>query len=83
VLIAPTYLLTASTPGGGSVGVSPAAYSGGNRYVSNTVVTLTATPSNGWSFLHWTGDSTATTNVTTVLMASDPTEFPAALPQDT
>ena len=66
--ISPTYPLTASTPGGGSIGVSPAAYSGGNRYVSNTVVTLTATPSNGWSFLHWTGDSTATTNVTTVLM---------------
>lgn len=68
VQISPTYPLTASTPGGGSVGVSPAAYSGGNRYVSNTVVTLTATPANGWSFLHWTGDSTATTNATTVLM---------------
>lgn len=68
VQIAPTYPLTASTPGGGSVGVSPAAYSGGNRYVSNTVVTLTATPASGWSFLHWTGDSTATTSVTTVLM---------------
>ena len=66
--IAPTYPLTASTPGGGSVGVSPAAYSAGNRYVSNTVVTLTATASNGWSFLRWTGDSTATTNVTTVLI---------------
>ena len=23
---------------------------------------------NGWSFLRWTGDRTATTNVTTVLM---------------
>ncbi|MCU0782511.1 MAG: chitobiase/beta-hexosaminidase C-terminal domain-containing protein [Verrucomicrobia bacterium] len=68
VQIAPTYPLAASTPGGGSVSVSPAAYSDGNRYVSNTVVTLTATPASGWSFLHWTGDSSETTNVTTVLM---------------
>jgi hypothetical protein len=68
VQISPTYALAASTPGGGSVGVSPAAYSGGNRYVSNSVVMLTATPASGWSFLHWTGDSTATTNFITVLM---------------
>ncbi len=39
-----------------------------NLYVTNTVVVLTATPSNGWSFIRWTGDSIASTNVTTVLM---------------
>ena len=63
-----TYPLLASTPGGGSVSVSPAPYSGSNLYVSGTLVTLTATPSNGWSFVGWTGDITATTNVTTVVM---------------
>jgi uncharacterized repeat protein (TIGR02543 family) len=63
-----TYPLLASTPGGGSVSVSPAPYADGNLYASNTLVTLTATPSNGWSFVGWTGDSTATTNVTTVLV---------------
>jgi uncharacterized repeat protein (TIGR02543 family) len=64
----PTYSLSASTPGGGSVSVSPAPYSGGNLYISNTTVTLTATNSNGWVFLGWMGDITATTNVTTVVM---------------
>ena len=63
-----TYPLSASTLGGGGVSVSPAPVSGSNLYLSNTLVTLTATPSNGWSFVSWTGDSTATTNVTTVLM---------------
>ena len=68
VQVWPTYALSVTTPGGGSVSNFPAQFDGGNRYLSNTVVTLTATASNGWSFLYWTGDSTATTNVTTVLM---------------
>jgi len=66
--VSTTYPLSTGTPGGGSVSVSPAPYSGSNLYLSDTVVTLTATPSNGWSFIRWTGDSTATTNVTTVVM---------------
>ena len=37
------------------------------------MVTLTAAPNAGWSFLHWTGDSTDTTNVTTVVMDRPPT----------
>ena len=64
----PTYPLTASTPGGGNIGISPAPFSGGNLYVSNTLVTLTATPSPGWSFINWAGDDTATSNVTSVMM---------------
>jgi len=64
----PSYPLSASTPGGGSVSVSPAPGAAGNLYLSNTLVTLTATPSNGWSFVGWSGDSLATTNVTTVVM---------------
>ncbi len=68
VQVWPTYPLSATTPGGGSIGLSPAPYSAGNRYVSNTVVTLTATPANNWSFLGWTGDSSATSNATSVLM---------------
>jgi hypothetical protein len=69
VQVWPTYPLAASTPGGGSITISPAAYSAGNRFVSNTVVTLTATPLNGWSFINWTGDSADTTNITTLLMS--------------
>ena len=68
VQVWPTYALTATTPGGGSIAVSPAAYSSGNRYVSNTVVTLTATPSNGWSFLRWSGDLADTSNVTSIVI---------------
>jgi len=68
VRVWPTYPLLASTTGGGSFNVSPAPYTAGNLYLSNTLVTLTATPSNGWLFVGWAGDSTATNNVTTVVM---------------
>lgn len=68
VQVSPTYPLSATTPGGGSLSVSPAPYAAGNLYLSNTLITLTATPSNGWFFVGWTGDSTDTNNVTTVLM---------------
>jgi uncharacterized repeat protein (TIGR02543 family) len=68
VRVWPTYPLSAGTPGGGTITVSPIPYAAGNLYLSNTLVTLTATPSNGWLFVGWTGDSTATNSVTTVLM---------------
>jgi len=68
VHIWPTYPLSASTAGGGSVSVSPAAYNGGNRYVSNTIVSLSAVASNGWSFIRWAGDSTDANSTTTILM---------------
>jgi uncharacterized repeat protein (TIGR02543 family) len=64
----PTYPLSVSTPGGGRLSVSPTAYSGSNLFVSGTLVTLTATPSNGWSFVGWSGDSTDTNSVTTIVM---------------
>lgn len=66
--ISPTFLLSVGSPGGGGVIVSPPGYDGSNLYLSDTVVTLTALPSDGWSFVSWTGDSSATTNVTTVVM---------------
>ncbi len=66
--ISPVFLLSAGSPGGGGIIASPLGYDGGNLYLSNTVVTLTAMPSNGWSFASWTGDSSATTNVTAVVM---------------
>jgi uncharacterized repeat protein (TIGR03803 family) len=59
VQMVPLYPLTATTPGGGSLSFSPGPYSGANLYVSNTLVTATATPSNGWAFLGWLGDAFA------------------------
>ena len=64
----PLYPLTATTLGGGSLVISPPASWGSNLYVSNTLVTLTAVAADGWSVMGWTGDSTTTSNLTTVLM---------------
>ena len=52
----PTYPLSAKTEGGGTVAVHPP----GSPYVSNTLVTVTATPNNGWMFLGWLGDADGT-----------------------
>jgi enediyne biosynthesis protein E4 len=57
----PVYSLTASSPGGGAVAIAPSPLTT-NLYLSNSVVTLTATPSNGWMFLYWTGDVVSTLN---------------------
>jgi hypothetical protein len=62
LLIVPSYALSASTPGGGSVSLNPP----GGTYVSNSVVTVTATPASGWTFLQWLGDSTDTNPIATV-----------------
>jgi uncharacterized repeat protein (TIGR02543 family) len=64
-LITPVYTLTVSTSGGGgSVARNPSS----STYVSNSTVIVTATASNGWTFLGWLGDSTAVTTNVTVTM---------------
>jgi len=67
---APTeYTLTVNVVGSGSVAKSPdlATYSYG------TVVELTANPSVGWSFSHWSGDASGSVSPTTVTMTGDKT----------
>ncbi len=65
--VIPAYpLLTVSF--GGGIGISGAPDLGANSYLSNTLVTLTAIPNNGWTFLHWSGDSMATSAVINVVM---------------
>jgi hypothetical protein len=71
VQITPIYPLTATTPVGGSLSFSPAPYSGGNLFVSNTLVTITATSSNGWSFLGWLGDASGVNRAVALLMNGD------------
>ena len=58
------YSLSISGMGSGSVGVSPSQAT----YTSNTVVTVTATPSAGKRFLNWAGDATGTSNPLGVAM---------------
>jgi len=61
------YTLTTSTSGSGTVTKSPnqAAYS------NNSVVTLTATPSAGWTFIGWSGDLSGNTNPVAVTLNSN------------
>lgn len=65
ILIVPTYTLSPSTPGGGVIALEPASGS----YLSNTVVTLAATPAAGWTFLQWLGDAAGSGALTTVTMS--------------
>jgi hypothetical protein len=66
VQILPAYPLTLTTAGGGSMSLSPAPYRTGNLYISNTLVTVTATPTSGWAFLHWLGDAAGTNPSVTI-----------------
>jgi uncharacterized repeat protein (TIGR02543 family) len=63
LLVVPTYSLVILPSGGGSVAVIPA----GTNFLSNTVVSVSATASAGWTFLQWLGDlsgGNSTTNLT-------------------
>jgi len=65
ILVIPYYTLTATTAGGGSIALNPSV----GTYLSNTVVTLTATPSSGWTFFQWLGDAPGTNASTNLTMA--------------
>ena len=70
VRIAPMYSLTVINAGGGTVATSPFSARRDGPFASNSVVTLTATPTNGWSFLGWSGASTDSSNVTQIVMTA-------------
>jgi uncharacterized delta-60 repeat protein/uncharacterized repeat protein (TIGR02543 family) len=61
------FTLTVNVAGNGSVAKSPDQTS----YIAGTVVTVTATPSAGYSFTGWTGDITGTNNPVDITMLSD------------
>jgi uncharacterized repeat protein (TIGR02543 family) len=65
-----TYTLTVTTDGNGTVTQSPALpyYQG-----DDTIVTLTATPLEGWTFDHWSGALSGSTNPATITMDSNKT----------
>jgi hypothetical protein len=64
VSVVPLYGLSNSTPGGGGVSFAPP----GGTYLSNAVVTVTAAPSNGWTFMRWEGTVTNSSNPLTLSM---------------
>ncbi len=61
------YTLTIYTEGNGTVEKNPD-YS---QYSPGTEVELTATPDVGWSFSHWSGDLSGSTNPATIVMNED------------
>ena len=70
VFVQTAYPLTAATPGGGTVSVNgqvipPALF----YYPIGSVVTLSATASNGWSFMGWQGDAGGTNNPLSLTMS--------------
>lgn len=67
VQVIPTYPLVIQSPGG-TVARTPAADLGTNSYLSNVVVTLTATPADGWMFMNWAGAASGTNAETSVTM---------------
>jgi hypothetical protein len=64
-----TYILAVSISpsGAGTVALTPP----DGNYPSGTVVTLTAVPTSGYKFDHWTGDVSGTSTVTTLTMDSN------------
>lgn len=62
-----TYTLKVNTVGIGQITMNPA----GGTYPVGTVVTLTATPLLGGSFINWTGDASGSSTTTTVTMNAD------------
>jgi hypothetical protein len=67
VVIVPSHSLDAGTAGGGTVSRAPDA----ERYPAGGVVTLTATPSEGWSFVQWLGDASGTNPAANVALNRD------------
>ena len=79
----PTYALTINEPTGGSIAVTNdnAAVTSGDKFAAETALTVTATPTEGYSFSAWTGTTAAfastTTNPTTFTMPAEAAEIGA------
>jgi hypothetical protein len=61
------HTLSASSSGGGSVTLNPP----GGTYANTNIVTATATPNPGWSFLYWLGDVAGTNPAVNISMERD------------
>ena len=63
----PTYSLSLEAAGGGTFTIAPPS----GPYLSNSVVTITATSASGWVFLYWLGDATGTNPTANVTITRD------------
>jgi hypothetical protein len=70
-----TLILTAETDGNGTV-------SGGGSYQTGATASLTATPSTGYTFSHWTGDAVGSANPLSLSMNSGKTVKAYFIPQE-
>jgi uncharacterized repeat protein (TIGR02543 family) len=66
-----TLTVSVNPSGAGTVSRSPAPNCGGDRYLPNATVTLTASANTGYVFKNWSGDATGTANPTTVTMSAN------------
>ena len=71
ITVLPYHTLVATSTGGGTVTLNPP----GGTYADTNVVTATATPASGWSFLGWQGDASGTMPSVNVSMDRDKTIF--------
>lgn len=69
IVVLANHTLTASASGGGSVSLNPP----GGSYVSTNVVTATAQPAPGWTFLCWLGDVAGNNPAANISMEHDKT----------
>ena len=65
--VGPARVLHTATTGDGSVDVWPE----DERYITGALVTLTASPAEGWRFDRWAGDVSSAANPVIVIMAAD------------
>jgi hypothetical protein len=63
-----SFSLSINTDGNGSLKVNGATASGSLSFGTNTKVSLQATPDEGWSFSHWTGNASGSANPLEVTM---------------
>lgn len=62
IFVQTSFPLTVSSPGGGSITTNGQTMTSTTFFPLGTAVNLTAVPSNGWSFIRWTGGTNSTAN---------------------
>ena len=69
IFVQTSFPLIVSSPGGGSVTTNGQIIRGTNFFALGTALTLTAAPSNGWTFMRWQGATNTTANPISLTVA--------------